>query len=80
MIDNQAPKPFSVWTHYKGGTYTVIATGHHSETKEPMVVYTHDGDVWCRPLKMWQEKVGDVARFVEIPSKSFTTAPRTFRE
>ncbi len=80
MPDLPPPKLFSTWKHYKGGIYTVLAVGHHSETKEPLVVYTHDGDVWCRPLKMWHEKIGDVARFTEIPSKSFSPGPRTFRE
>jgi len=49
-----------------------IAT--HTETLEKMVVYsqlesseTHPaGEIWVRPLSMWEEKVGDVPRFTKV--------------
>ena len=42
--------------HFKGGgIYEVICVGKHTETMEDMVVYTHDGDVWVRPLSMFDD-------------------------
>jgi hypothetical protein len=29
----------------------------HSETQEEMVVYSHDGKTWVRPLSMWNQLV-----------------------
>ncbi len=75
-LPSDAPGPFTQWRHYKGDVYTVITVARHSETKEPMVVYAHDADIWCRPLTMWYEKVGDAARFTEIPK----IPPRTLRD
>lgn len=49
-----------VYRHYKGNMYKVIAIGKHSETLEEMVVYQAQygsGEVWVRPLKMWNEDV-----------------------
>lgn len=48
------------YRHYKGGEYEVIGIAHHSETLEDMVVYRAlygDGDIWVRPLSMWNETV-----------------------
>ena len=48
------------WRHFKGGEYEVIGIAKHSETLEPMVVYRAlygDGDLWTRPLSMWNETV-----------------------
>lgn len=48
------------YRHFKGGEYEVIAVARNSETLEPMVVYRAlygDGDIWVRPLAMWDETV-----------------------
>ena len=52
--------PHTVWRHYKGNRYEVIALAKHSETLEDVVVYRAlygDGGVWVRPLSMWYELV-----------------------
>lgn len=61
-----------IYKHYKGNRYKVLAVAKHSETLEEMVVYQAlygDGDIWVRPLCMWDEEVlsGDkkVKRFTE---------------
>ena len=57
---NNNIKPHSVWRHYKGNRYEVIALAKHSETLEPMVVYQAlygEGGVWVRPASMWNETV-----------------------
>lgn len=42
------------YRHYKGGIYTYLMTGKHSETEEEMVVYTNaNGGVWIRPATMF---------------------------
>lgn len=49
-----------IYRHFKGNLYEVLGTAHHSETLEEMVVYKAlygDGDVWVRPLKMWNDTV-----------------------
>lgn len=48
------------YRHFKGGEYEVLHIARHSETEEPLVVYRAlygDGDVWVRPLSMWNESV-----------------------
>lgn len=66
-VDTQVPEmpcP-GLYKHYKGGLYTVICTGRHSETEEWLVTYHSEarGDYWVRPLAMWQETVNGVPRF-----------------
>ena len=46
--------------HFKGNEYEVIGIAKHSETLEEMVVYRAlygDGDIWVRPVSMWNETV-----------------------
>jgi hypothetical protein len=59
---NQAPPIPGTYQHFKGGKYRVIGTATHSETKEPMVIYTplyNDSGLWVRPLAMFTEAVID---------------------
>ena len=69
------PEIGGIYRHYKNHQcYQVIAVGKHTETMEDIVVYralyeSADfplGQVWCRPLKMWQETVGGKPRFEKI--------------
>ena len=51
---------FGRYRHFKGGEYEVLHIARHSETEELLVVYRAlygDGDVWVRPLSMWNESV-----------------------
>ena len=48
------------YKHYKGNEYEVLAIATNSETLEKMVVYKAlygDGEIWVRPLYMWDEIV-----------------------
>ena len=58
------PQP-GLYRHYKGGFYTLLCVGRHSETEEWLVIYRSEstGDTWVRPLAMWGEQVGGVPRF-----------------
>jgi hypothetical protein len=50
-----SPGPYR---HFKGGRYTLVTVGRHSETEELHVVYqAADGRIWLRPLAMWSEIV-----------------------
>ncbi len=52
----------SIYEHYKGRRYKILAVGRHSETLEELVVYQAlygEGDVWVRPLTMFLENIGD---------------------
>lgn len=49
-----------VYEHYKGNKYELLYIANHSETLEKMVVYKAlygDGEIWVRPLSMWEEKI-----------------------
>ena len=49
-----------IYKHYKGNEYELLCIANHSETLEMMVVYKAlygDGEVWVRPLSMWNEYV-----------------------
>lgn len=58
--------------HYKGGIYTILHQGTHSETGEDMIIYQNDADkrIWIRPLQMFYETVEvkgeDEFRFMEV--------------
>ena len=49
-----------IYKHYEGNKYELLYIANHSETLEKMVVYKAlygDGEVWVRPLEMWEETV-----------------------
>lgn len=49
-----------VYRHYKGKDYLVIGLAHHSETREPLVVYRclyDDYSLWVRSESMFTETV-----------------------
>lgn len=55
-----------IYKHYKGNRYELLYIANHSETLEKMVVYKAlygEGEVWVRPLSMWEEEVNGVPRF-----------------
>jgi hypothetical protein len=62
-----------VYRHFKGQEYEVIGTERHSETEEPYVIYRPlygAGDLWIRPIEMWEERVEregyDGPRFIRV--------------
>jgi cyclomaltodextrinase / maltogenic alpha-amylase / neopullulanase len=60
------------YRHYKGNEYQVIGLANHSETLEDLVVYKAlygKGQMWVRPLKMFEEKV--VVDGKEVPRFEF---------
>ena len=49
------------YRHFKGYEYEVLCIAKNSETLEDEVVYRAlygNKDIWVRPAKMWDEKVG----------------------
>lgn len=69
------PRPHEVYKHFKGNQYKILAVGHHSETKEKMVVYfdlsgknsTID-DPCIRPLEMFMSEV-DHDKYPDVKQK-----------
>ncbi|WP_244980464.1 DUF1653 domain-containing protein [Acetobacter thailandicus] len=61
-----------LYRHYKGGLYTLICVGRHSETEEWLVTYRSEehGTYWVRPLKMWNESINGTPRFALMHSLS----------
>lgn len=74
-MDRDIPKPHETYKHFKGTLYEIIAVGHHSETKEQMVVYydlsgknsTIDNPC-IRPLDMFMSEV-DHHKYPDIKQK-----------
>ena len=63
-MNRNTPKLFEVYKHFKGNLYKIIAVGHHSETKEKLVVYydlsgknSTEQDPCIRPLQMFMSEV-----------------------
>jgi hypothetical protein len=60
------------YRHYKGKEYEVLGLAKHSETLEDLVIYKAlygDGQMWVRPVEMFEEKV--VVDGVEVPRFKF---------
>ena len=63
--------------HYKDNYYYVRSTSLHTETLEELVnyhsLYSTDkysfGQMWSRPLNMWNETVNNTPRFIEVGTK-----------
>ena len=62
-----------IYRHFRGRRYEVLSLARHSETLEDMVVYRAlygEGELWVRPLAMFEETVvvdgRRVARFERI--------------
>ena len=69
------PKIAEVYKHFKGNYYMIIAVGHHSETKERLVVYydlsgnNSSIDNPCiRPLDMFMSEV-DHEKYPDVKQK-----------
>lgn len=45
------------YKHYKGSVHNVTGIARHSETLEELVTYSHNEDMWARPVKMFLEDV-----------------------
>ena len=59
------------YRHFKGAIYIVKDIAIHSETAEPMVIYTRwdePSDTWCRPLDMFCSEV-DHEKYPEVVQK-----------
>lgn len=75
IMDRDIPKRFEIYKHFKGKLYEIIAVGHHSETKERMVVYydilgqnSTINDPCIRPLEMFMSEV-DHEKYPDVKQK-----------
>lgn len=78
MITNQTPLVDSIYQHYKGNNYKILALACHADTYEPYVVYqglyNHEqfGDqpIWVRPLAFFMSPAvvdgKEITRFTKI--------------
>lgn len=76
-MDRSIPKCGEVFRHFKGNCYKIIAVGHHSETKEKLVVYfdlsgknSTVEDPCIRPLEMFMS---------EVDHEKYPNANQTYR-
>ena len=74
-MNRDIPKSFEVYKHFKGKYYMILAVGHHSETKEKMVVYydrsgknSNINDPCIRPLDMFMSEV-DHEKYPNVKQK-----------
>lgn len=52
------PKDGQTFQHYKGGMYTIVATGFLEDSETPCVVYrSHNNIAWVRTAKNFLENV-----------------------
>ena len=59
------------YKHFKGMEGGVIGVAKHSETLEELAVYRHNGELWARPVKMFEEEVEINGR--KVPRFEFIT-------
>lgn len=59
------PNKGDKYRHFKGFVITILEIAKHSETLEEMVVYEHDGEIWCRPMDLFLSKV-DKEKYPEV--------------
>ena len=74
-MNRDIPKIGEYFMHFKGNCYRVIAVGHHSETKERMVVYydisgknSTINDTCIRTLDMFMSEV-DHEKYPDVKQK-----------
>ena len=74
-MDRSIPNPSEVFKHFKGNFYKILAVGHHSETKEQLVVYydlsgknSTVEDPCIRPLEMFMSEV-DHKKYPDVSQK-----------
>lgn len=74
-MNRSTPKPNEVFRHFKGNCYKIITVGHHSETKEKLVVYydllgknSSAKDPCIRPLEMFMSEV-DHKKYPDVKQK-----------
>lgn len=77
-MDQDLPAP-GLYRHYKGGLYTLLHVGRHSETEEWLVVYRSEAQaargepaIWIRPLALWREAADGAPRFAPYSPASFS--------
>ena len=74
-MNRETPNTGEIWKHFKGNCYTILAVGHHSETKEQLVVY-YDlsgknstlANPCIRPLDMFMSEV-DHDKYPDVTQK-----------
>ncbi len=57
-----------IYKHFKGDYMYVIGVGKHTETMEDVVVYTHKGKIWVRPVEMFLGEV-DHEKYPDVEQK-----------
>ena len=74
-MNREEPKRHEIFKHFKGNLYKIIAVGHHSETKEKLVVYydlsgknSTEYDPCIRPLQMFMSEV-DHDKYPDVEQK-----------
>ena len=74
-MNRETPNTGEIWKHFKGNCYTILAVGHHSETKERMVVYYDTSgknstinNPCIRPLDMFMSEV-DHEKYPDVKQK-----------
>ena len=74
-MNRETPNTGETWKHFKGNCYMILAVGHHSETKEQLVVYydlsgTNNtlANPCIRPLDMFMSEV-DQDKYPNVKQK-----------
>ena len=56
------------YRHFKGFICDIILIAKDSETLEDLVVYTHNGENWVRPMQMFLSEV-DHEKYPDVKQK-----------
>jgi len=58
-LEYERPRDGDTYRHYKGGLYTIVATGFLEDTETPCIVYKSQklGIIWVRTAKNFLETI-----------------------
>lgn len=66
--NRRLPQTGDTYRHFKGMFINVCGIATNTETEEELVIYTHNDNMWARPLDMFLSEV-DHSKYPDVKQK-----------